>query len=164
MRLLNPSTCLKIKNSLLFSLLAGNSEVETGSTTTAATTTHSGICRDFPGAAQVGAEWQYLVERAGLWKMSRTTPVRNPRTECLCHPVACIIAAIVARACSEHRDDALLLEDGLVLRASEGVAVDFGRVGRIFGLEEAVPNRVTHRLSLSCIFPFFLQVMRRWRL
>src|SRR3954452_19505059 len=28
----------------------------------------------------------------------RTTPARKPRTECACHPVACIIAAIVVPA------------------------------------------------------------------
>jgi len=28
----------------------------------------------------------------------RTTPARNPRTECCCQPVACIIAAIVVPA------------------------------------------------------------------
>jgi hypothetical protein len=42
------------RNSLLFSLLAGNRGAETGSTLTASATTQSPTTRDFPMALEIG--------------------------------------------------------------------------------------------------------------
>src|SRR4029453_45900 len=73
----------------------------------------------------------------------RTTPARNPRTECCCQPVAFIIAAIVAPAgdCSiaMTRDclvpgSALCGRGGLAIASGDGFAavVSVGRGGRFF--------------------------------
>src|SRR6266576_775160 len=73
-------------------------------------------------------------------KRLRTTPARNPRTECCCQPVAFIIAAIVAPAgdCSiaMTRDcfepgSALCGRGGLDIASGEGfAAVVSGCAGR----------------------------------
>jgi hypothetical protein len=65
----------KLRNSLFFSLLAGNLDAETGSTTTASATTHSLASLGFPVSVESGRFRAECVDMAlsglGLWQRSR---------------------------------------------------------------------------------------------
>ena len=96
----------------------------------------------------------------------RTTPAKNPRTECCCHPVAVMIAAIVApvddrsiatmRACLVSGRDAVFAGAGAVrvrdsdlpaFRGDERVAALVFELGLVMGSSEVTRHHPPHHLS-----------------